>query len=64
MILGRYLLTALGLDLKFYKNVIIGGDGPYGGCSSPMVDINDYNFKYLIDEMVNLEEYFINMYVK
>ena len=28
MILGRYLLTALGLDLKFYKNVIIGGEVP------------------------------------
>ena len=31
MILGRELLTALGLDLKFYNNVIIGGEGPYEG---------------------------------
>ena len=31
MILGRYLLTALGLDLKFYYNIIIGGGGPYDG---------------------------------
>ena len=31
MILGRYLLTALGLDLKFSENVILGGDGPFKG---------------------------------
>ena len=23
MILGRYLLTALGLDIKFYENIIV-----------------------------------------
>ena len=28
MILGRDLLTTLGLDLKFSDNVIIGGEGP------------------------------------
>ena len=32
MILGRYLLTALGLDLKFSENTIIVGEGPYEGC--------------------------------
>ena len=26
---GRYLITALGLGIKFYKHVIIGGDGTY-----------------------------------
>ena len=31
MILGIYLLTALGLYLKFSYNTIIGGDGPYEG---------------------------------
>ena len=39
MILVRYLLTALGLDIKFYDNVMIGGEGPYKGFSSPMVDV-------------------------
>ena len=29
MILGRYLLNALGMDLKFSKNVIYGEEGPY-----------------------------------
>ena len=31
MILGRDLITTLGLDLKFSKKVIIGGEGPYKG---------------------------------
>ena len=39
MILGRDLITTLGLDLKFSEKVIIGGGGPYGGCSTPMVDV-------------------------
>ena len=47
MILGRYILTALGLDLKFYKHIIIGGDGPYKGCSEPMADLTDYDYKPL-----------------
>ena len=45
MILGRDLLTALGLDLKFSENVIHGGYGPYKGCSEPMVDVYNYTFK-------------------
>ena len=44
MILGRDLLTALVLDLKFSKNVIICGEGPYEGCSAPMMDVSNYNF--------------------
>ena len=31
MILGRDLLTALGLDFKCSENIIIGGDKPYEG---------------------------------
>ena len=34
MTLGRDLLTALGLDLKFSLNVIHDGEGPYKGFSS------------------------------
>ena len=47
MILGRDLLIALGLDLNFSKHTIIGGGGPYKGCSSLMADITDYYFKPL-----------------
>ena len=41
MIPGRDLLTALVLDLKFSENVIRGGEGPYKGCSEPIVDVNN-----------------------
>ena len=61
MILVRDLLTALGLDLKFSDNVIIGGEGPYEGCLVPMVDLSNYDLKYIT---VKTEEYFINLYVK
>ena len=42
MILGRDLLTALGLDIKFYENIILGGDGTYKVCSAPMLDVRIY----------------------
>ena len=64
MILGRDLLTSLGLDLNFYENVIIGGEGTYKGCSVPMVDIRNYNFKSITGKTVKPEESFINSYVK
>ena len=60
IILGRYLLTALGLDIKFSENVIIGGEGPYEGCSEPMVDVSNYAFKYITDKTVKPEESFVN----
>ena len=47
MILGRYLLTELGLDLEFSENVIHGREGPYKLCSAPMVDVNNYDFNIL-----------------
>ena len=44
MILGRYLLVALVLNLKFYDHIIVGGKEPDEGCSAPMVEVsnNDY----------------------
>ena len=54
MILGRDILTAMVLDLKSSKHVIIGGDGLYEGWLTPMVDVNDYDFKYLIDKTIIL----------
>ena len=52
MIIGKDLLTALGLDLKFYDSVIIGVEGPYKGCLSPMVDISNYDFKSITDTTI------------
>ena len=51
MILARKLLTALGLDLKFSENFIVGGDGPYERYLLPMVDVGNYDFKYLADKI-------------
>ena len=51
MILGRDLLIALGLYLNFSEDIIIGGEGPYEGCSAPMVDLSNYDFKPLIDKI-------------
>ena len=54
MIIVRYLINSLGLDFKFSENIIIGGDGPYQGCSAPMVDLSHYEVKSLTDKMVKL----------
>ena len=45
MIVGRDLLTALELGLKFSENIIIIGEGTYKGCSSPMADLSNYDLK-------------------
>ena len=41
MILGRYIRTAVILDLKFSENVILGREGLCGGCSTPMADVSN-----------------------
>ena len=55
MILGRDLLTELGLNLKFSGNVIHGGEVPYKGCSAPTVDVNNDNFNNLTAKTVKPE---------
>ena len=55
MILDRDVLTALRPDLEFSENIIIGGEGPYKGCSTPMVDVRSYDFKSITDKTVKLE---------
>ena len=47
MILGRDLLTSLGMDLRFSENTIVDGEGPYAGCLVPMVDLSNYYFESL-----------------
>ena len=42
MILGKYLLSALDMDIKFSENTTVGGDGPYKRCSVTMVDFRTY----------------------
>ena len=55
IILCRDLPNALGLDIKFSDNVIIGGDWLYSGCSSHMIYVKKYYFKSLTDKIVKLE---------
>ena len=55
MILGRDLLTALGMDINFSENIMIGGHRPYKGFSAPMVDLSNYEFKYLKEKMIKQE---------
>ena len=63
MILGRDLLIALVLDIKFSENVMIGSEGPYEGCFVTMVDVINYEFTSITDKTVRLEGSFINLYV-
>ena len=55
MILGRDLINALGLDIKFSGNIVIGGKGSYKGCSASMVDFSNDDFKCLTCKIVEPE---------
>ena len=50
MVLGRDLLTALRLDIKFSDNIIIGREVPYEGCSSSIVDVINHDFNSIKDK--------------
>ena len=56
VILGRDLLTELGLNLKLSEHVIEAEDGTFKGYTTPMVDLGTYTFKYLITEKITPEE--------
>ena len=53
-ILGRDMLTKLGLNLKFSEHVIKADDGPFKGSTAPMVDLGAYIFKILNIGKLNL----------
>ena len=42
MILGRYILTALVLNLKLSNHFIESDDGPLKGSTAPMADLGTY----------------------
>ena len=64
MILGRYLLRVLGLNLKFSDNFIEEDDGPFKGSTSPMVDLFMHEFEYLNIGNISPEESFTNSYAE
>ena len=45
MILGRYLLTGLGLNLKLSDHVIEADDRPFKASTTPAVDLVTYELK-------------------
>ena len=45
MILGRYPLITMRMDLDFSENIIIGDKETHEGCLTPMVNLINYNFK-------------------
>ena len=55
MILGRDLITELGLNFKWSNQIIEADDGPFKGFKSPMVDLGTYEFKDLNTEKNILE---------
>ena len=60
MILGREILTELGLNLKLSEHVIKAYDGPFKGSIKPMVDLGIYIFKCLNIGKIKPEEFFTN----
>ena len=64
MILCRYILTELLLNLKNSKQFIEADDGPFIGSTAPMVYLGTYVFKYLNTGQIKLEESFTDAYVE
>ena len=64
MILGRYLLTALVLNLKFSWSLIEAGGGTLKEYTAPLVDLGMYEFKYLNTGNITPEEYVTNAYAE
>ena len=57
VILGRYLLKDLVLNLKFFNNAIEADDGPFIGSMEFMVDLGTYEFKDLKTGMITPDEF-------
>ena len=64
MIIGMDILNTMVIDLTFCTNTIEYVPGPYKGCTTPMIDLNDYDFEPMNEKMLPyLEVSFINSYV-
>ena len=64
MILGRDILTELGLNLKLSEHVIEVDDVPFNGSTTPMVDLDTSIFKDLNIRGITPEELFNNTYIE
>ena len=64
MILGRYMITSLVLDLKLSDSVIKGVGGLFDNNIAPMVNLGTYESKNLDTGKITPKGYFINAYVE
>ena len=64
IIIGRYLLTVLGLNIYFSRYIIEVVDEPLKGSTSPLIYLGVYYYKYLNMGEVTPEKYFKNVYVE
>ena len=65
MILGRYLLTNLGLDFRISEHATAGGDRSYEGFMAPMVNMSTYKYEPLNPkDYINPVEQFMDAYVE
>ena len=62
IILGRYLLKALGLYLKLSDHVIEAYDGHFKGSTGPIVGLGRYEFKDLNIGKITPKEFFMDSY--
>ena len=56
MILGVYLITELGINSKISDHAIGADDGPFKGCTAPMVDLGTYELKKNIQRKLHLND--------
>ena len=56
IILGRYLLTEVGINLKLSDNSVKAENGTLKGSTTPMADLGTYIFKYLNIGKIKPEE--------
>ena len=64
MILGRYLLTTLGIILKLFYHVIETDVGPFKWSTVPIYDMGVYTFNDSNTEKITPEELFMNSYAE
>ena len=64
MILEKYILTKLRLNIKLFEHVIKSDDGTLKGYTTYMVDLGKYVFKDLNTEKMTPEELFTYDYAK
>ena len=64
MMLGKYVLTELGLNIKLSDNVIEADDGTFKGITIIIFDLGTYDFKKLNTEKITPEESFIDAYTE